>query len=102
MPRPINPHASRFSLANKSLINWRLPIATLVRRCDNRRNASHPPPMALDMKQRLKQAGIMAAIGAAVGVGLSLYMKSDQMLGITIACALVAFFFGFAFKLQPG
>ena len=53
------------------------------------------------MKARLIQAGVVALVGAAVGVAVSLQVKSDQMLGIVIASALVGFFFGLAFKIRP-
>jgi hypothetical protein len=53
------------------------------------------------MKKRLITAVAVGALGAAVGVGISLYMKQQQnMLGIALACGAVGFLFGLVFKIR--
>jgi hypothetical protein len=50
------------------------------------------------MKKRLITAVGTAAIGAAVGVGVTLWMQTGHMAGIVIVTSLVGFFFGLLFK----
>lgn len=50
------------------------------------------------MKARLIQALIVALISAIAGVGVTFWLKSNQMVGIVIASSLMGFFFGLIFK----
>jgi VIT1/CCC1 family predicted Fe2+/Mn2+ transporter len=65
----------------------------------NRRNGEHDSEVS-KLKARLIQAVIAASVAAVVGVGVSIWIKSDQMLGIVIGTALVGFIFGLAFKIR--
>jgi hypothetical protein len=50
------------------------------------------------MNARLTQALIVAAVAGAAGVAV--WRKSDQMLGIVIATAVVGFILGLLFKFR--
>jgi hypothetical protein len=53
------------------------------------------------MNQRLMTALTVGLIAAAVGVGISFYLKRpENMLGIALATGLVGFFLGLAFKFR--
>lgn len=52
------------------------------------------------MKQRLITAFVAAAIAAVVGVGISIWIKSDQMPGIVLVTSLIGFLFGLVFKFR--
>jgi hypothetical protein len=53
------------------------------------------------MKKRLITALAVAALGAAVGVGIAIYAKQQHnMLGICLTTAGVGFLFGLLFKIR--
>ncbi len=52
------------------------------------------------MRQRLITGFVAGVVAALVGVGISAWLKSDQMVGIVLVTSLIGFFFGLVFKLR--
>lgn len=52
------------------------------------------------MKQRLTRGVIVAAVAAVASVGVSVWLKSDQMTGIVLTGSLVGFILGVLFRLR--
>jgi hypothetical protein len=58
--------------------------------------------MEWPMKKRLVQAVAISAIASVAGVGVALWQKPDQMVGIVIGAAVVGFVLGLLFEFHLG
>jgi hypothetical protein len=54
----------------------------------------------LSMNNRLISAVAVALVSALAGVGITLWLKSNQMIGIVAVSSIVGFFFGLFFKFR--
>jgi hypothetical protein len=52
------------------------------------------------MKPGLPQAALTALLAGSIGAGISIYMRTDSMVGIVIAASVIGFLFGFFFKIR--